>query len=159
MDQPFSLSAIEIQQYQRNRYPYLYVDRITEVVPGKYAKGFKNLTQNEWYFPAHFENHPNMPGMIQIESLAQVFIMTFLTFPEHKGKMTNFISADKVRFKKRILPGDRLDIETELKSFRRGMAKGTAKGYVDGELACSAEFVIALPDVVEKFTPMSKDGE
>jgi 3-hydroxyacyl-[acyl-carrier-protein] dehydratase len=153
MDQPFSLSAIEIQKYQQNRYPYLYVDRITEVVPGKYAKGYKNLSQNEWYFPCHFTEHPNMPGMLQIEALTQVFIMTFLTVPEHVGKMTNFISADKLKFKKRILPGDRLEIETELKSFRRGLAKGIAVGYVDNELACSAEFVIALPDIIEQFTP------
>lgn len=152
-EQAFSLSAIEIQRYQQNRYPYLLVDRITEVIPGKSAKGYKNLTQNEWYFPCHFVDHPNMPGMLQIESLAQVFIMTFLTIPEHKGKMTNFIEANNVKFKKKVLPGDRLDIETELKSFRRGLAKGSAAGYVDGELACSADFIIALPDVLEQYTP------
>ena len=66
-----------IQECQQNRYPQLFIDSITDVVPGKSAKGFKNFTYNEWFFPAHFEGDPNVPGFVQIESLVQVFLMTF----------------------------------------------------------------------------------
>ncbi|MFW5669576.1 MAG: hypothetical protein ACOCM4_10080, partial [Acetivibrio ethanolgignens] len=101
---------------------------------------------------AHFEDEPNVPGFVQMEALTQVFLMTFLTIPENKGKKTAFITA-KTNFKKKIIPGDRLDIEAELDSFRRGLAKGSVYGYVNGELACSAELTIAIPDEIARLTP------
>lgn len=76
----------KFKKYQQNRYPCFFVDKIVEAVPGEYAKGYKNFTYNEWFFPAHFEDEPNVPGFVQIETLTQVFLMTFLTFPENKGK-------------------------------------------------------------------------
>ncbi|MFW5677804.1 MAG: 3-hydroxyacyl-ACP dehydratase FabZ family protein [Acetivibrio ethanolgignens] len=146
------LDAYEIQKYQQNRYPLLFVDFINEAIPGKSAKGYKNFSYNEWFFPAHFEDEPNVPGFVQMEALTQVFLMTFLTIPENKGKKTAFITA-KTNFKKKIIPGDRLDIEAELDSFRRGLAKGSVYGYVNGELACSAELTIAIPDEIARLTP------
>ena len=86
----FNLDAYEIQQYQQNRYPLLFVDKFIEVRPGEYAKAYKNFTYNEWFFPAHFADEPNVPGFVQVESLAQTFIMIFLTIPEHKGKKRPF---------------------------------------------------------------------
>lgn len=148
-----NLDASEIQKYQQNRYPLLFVDRITEALPGKYAKGYKNFTYNEWYFPAHFEDEPNVPGFIQVESLTQVFLMSFLTYPEYKGKKTGFVSIKNARFRKRIVPGDRLDIEAELRRFKRGFAQGTAKGWVDGEISCEIELEIAIPDIMNQFIP------
>lgn len=127
-----NIDAYKVQEYQQNRYPLLFVDMITEAVPGKYAKGFKNFTYNEWFFPAHFEDEPNVPGFIQVETLTQVFLMTFLTIPEYKGKKTGFVSIKNMRFKQKIVPGDRLDIEARLDSFRRGLAKGVAVGYICG---------------------------
>ena len=147
------LDAYQIQQYQQNRYPLLFVDKITEVEPGKYAKGYKNFTYNEWFFPAHFEDEPNVPGFIQIEALTQVFLMTFLTFSEYKGKKTGFISVKNARFKKKIIPGQRLDTEAYLESFKRGFARGKATGTVNGEIACTVELEIAIPDIMKKFTP------
>ena len=105
------IDAFAIQEYQQNRYPLLFVDKITEAVPGVSAKGFKNFTYNEWFFPAHFEDEPNVPGFVQIETLTQVFLMTFLTLPEHKGKKTGFVAVKNARFRKKIVPGDRLDME------------------------------------------------
>lgn len=151
--QPFALDINQIQEYQRNRHPYLFIDRVTEVVPGKYAKGYKNLSMNEWFFPPHFEGAPIMPGAIMLESITQMFIMTFLTLDEYKGQFTNFVSADGVKFTRHVVPGDRLDIEAELKSFRRGIAKGTTAGYVNGEPACRADLVITLPDVIKNWIP------
>lgn len=151
-----NLDAYEIQKYQQNRYPLFFVDRITEALPGKYAKGYKNFTYNEWFFPAHFQDEPNVPGFVQVETLTQVFLMSFLTLPEYKGKKTGFVEV-KQKFKKKIIPGDRIDVEADLTYFRRGLAKGTSKGYVDGELACEAELVIAIPDIMNQFRPKSRD--
>ncbi|MCR4568372.1 MAG: beta-hydroxyacyl-ACP dehydratase [Pseudobutyrivibrio sp.] len=147
------IDAIDIQKYQQNRYPLFFVDMITEAVPGEYAKGYKNFTYNEWFFPAHFEDEPNVPGFVQIETLTQVFLMTFLTFPEYKGKKTGFISINNAKFKRKIVPGDRLDIEAKLLSFKRGLAKGEVYGYVDGEIACSMNLEVAIPDVMREFRP------
>ncbi len=147
------LDAYEIQQYQQNRYPCFFVDCITEAKPGEYAKGYKNFTFNEWFFPAHFADEPNVPGFVQIETLTQVFLMTFLTIPENKGKKTGFISVKNARFRKKIIPGNRLEMEAHLDSFRRGFAKGHVEGYVDGELTCSLELEVAIPDIMRQFKP------
>ena len=147
------LNAYDIQQYQQNRYPLLFVDEITDYVPGKYAKGNKSFTYNEWFFPAHFEDEPNVPGFIQVEALTQVFLMTFLTLPDYKGKKTGFVAIKNARFKKKIIPGDRLDVNATLISFKRGIAKGQAVGTVDGDVACSIELEIAVPDVLNQYIP------
>ena len=85
MEKLTDLDAYAIQQYQQNRYPLLFVDWITEAVPGVSAKGYKNFTYNEWFFPAHFADEPNVPGFVQVECLTQVFLMSFLTIPAYKG--------------------------------------------------------------------------
>ncbi len=148
-----NLDPIEIQTYQQNRYPCFFVDCIEEAVAGKYAKGFKNFTFNEWFFPAHFSDEPNVPGFIQIEMLTQVFLMTFLTFPENKGKKTGFVSVDHARFKQKIVPGKRVDIAATLDSYRHGLAKGSAIGTINGEVACQIELTVAVPDVMTAFMP------
>ena len=148
-----NLDAYEIQKYQQNRYPCFFVDFIEEAVPGKSACGYKNFTFNEWFFPAHFEDEPNVPGFIQVETLTQVFFMTFLTIPENKGKKTGFISINNARFRKKIVPGNRLYIKAELKSYNRGLAKGVAVGYVDNEVACQVELVVAIPEIMNAFMP------
>lgn len=148
-----NLDAIEIQKYQQNRYPCFFVDFIEEVILGKSAKGYKNFTFNEWFFPAHFADEPNVPGFIQIETLTQVFLMTFLTFPENKGKKTGFVAVNNAKFKKKIVPGNRIDIEATLESYNRGLAKGRVVGYVNGEIACQIELVVAVPDVMTQFIP------
>jgi 3-hydroxyacyl-[acyl-carrier-protein] dehydratase len=151
------LNITEIKQYQRNRYPYLLIDKITDIIPGKSSKGYKNFTMNEWFFPTHYEDEPIVPGMLQIESLVQVFIMTFLILPEYKGKKTNFLGANNIKFSRHIIPGDRLDIEAELKSIRRGIATGYAQGFVDGIFTCRSAFVIGIPEILAQFTPPPPD--
>ncbi|MBS6474299.1 MAG: beta-hydroxyacyl-ACP dehydratase [Acetobacter sp.] len=148
-----NLDPIEIQTYQQNRYPCFFIDCIEEAVAGKYAKGYKNFTFNEWFFPAHFADEPNVPGFIQIEMLTQVFLMTFLTLPENKGKKTGFVSVDHARFKQKIVPGKRVDIAATLDSYRHGLAKGSAIGTIDGEVVCSVELTVAVPDVMTAFMP------
>ena len=148
-----NLDAHEIQQYQQNRYPCFFVDMIEEAIPGKSAKGFKNFTYNEWFFPAHFEDEPNVPGFVQIETLTQVFLMSFLTLPENKGKKTGFVSVNNAKFKRKLIPGNRLDITATLDSYKRGLAKGKVVSFVGGEPACQLELVVAVPDIMTQFRP------
>ena len=142
-----------IKECQRNRYPLLFIDKVTEAVPGKSAKAVKCFSYNEWFFPAHFENDPNVPGFILVECLVQAFLMSFLCIDKYKGNKTNFVSIDKVRFKKKIVPGDTMNIEANLNSIKRGIAKGYSKSFVNGELACSAEFVVIVPKIFNTFLP------
>jgi 3-hydroxyacyl-[acyl-carrier-protein] dehydratase len=148
-----ALNIPEIKKFQRNRHPLLFIDKITKLIPGKEARGLKCFSYNEWFFPSHFDDEPNVPGFIQIESLVQTFIMTFLSLDECKGRKTNFVSIDKAKFNKKIVPGDTLTINAFLKSFKRGMAKGNAESFVNNDAACSAEFIIIVPDVFDNFKP------
>ena len=146
------LNSIELLEFQQNRYPYLYIDYVAEVIPGKSAKGHKNFTNNEWFFPVHFVGAPNVPGAIQMEALAQMLTVAITTLPGNKGKFTRAISYD-VRFKREILPGEKLDIETKVLSWKRGLCEGIGKGIVSGEVACEATLKIIIPDIFEKFIP------
>lgn len=142
-----------IIKHQRNRYPVLLIDKIVDLVPGERATGIKCFTYNEWFFPGHFDDEPNVPGFVQIESLVQTFILTFLCKDEYAGMKTNFVSINNIKFKRKIVPGDVLRIEATLKSFKRGIAIGFAESTVDGEAACSADFVVAVPAILDQFKP------
>ena len=148
-----NLDAMQIQEFQQNRYPLLFIDYVKEALPGKYAKGHKNFSFNEWFFPAHFEDEPNVPGFVQVEALTQMFLMSFLTIPENKGKKTSFVNINNAYFKKKIIPGDRLDIEAELKFYSRGLAKGKSTGYINGEDVCGIELTVCIPDILKSFSP------
>ena len=148
-----TLDIQAIIRYQRNRFPVLLIDRVTAFDPGKSATAIKCYTYNEWFFPGHFEDDPNVPGFVQIESLAQTFIMTFLCMDEYQGMKTSFVSIDKVKFKRKIVPGDVLTIEATLRSFKRGIAMGSVRSAVDGKPACSGDFVVAVPAILDRFKP------
>ena len=147
------MNTIEILNTQQNRHPLLFVDKMIEVVPGERASAIKCYTYNEWFFPSHFEDEPNVPGFVQVESLVQTFIMTFLTLEGLAGEKTNFLKMDNVTFKRKIEPGEVSKIEATLNSFKRGIASGTAFSTVEGEIACSAKFVVAVPSLLNKFKP------
>ena len=151
----FSLNSVELQEYQPNRYPFLMIDYVNEVIPGKSANGFKNLTLNEWYFPDHFPGAPNMPGALQLEALAQMLTVAITTLPGLKGKVIHGLKH-VVRFRKEILPGDRMEIETVVLSWKRGIAKGKGIAYTNGEIACEAEMTISIPEILERYLPEKK---
>jgi 3-hydroxyacyl-[acyl-carrier-protein] dehydratase len=153
MDSPLYFDINGIKQCQRNRHPLLFIDRVFDVVPGEKASGLKCFTYNEWFFPAHFDDEPNVPGFIQVESLVQTFIMTFLSKDELRGKKTNFLGINNVKFKQKIVPGNTLVIHATLQSYRRGIATGSAVSFVGEDPACSADFVVAVPDVLDQFKP------
>ena len=109
-EKPLSMDVMEIMEMIPHRYPFLLVDRITEYVPGKYSKGYKNLTANEMFFNGHFPNNPVMPGVLQIEAMAQTAAPILLSMEQYKGKLALFAAVDKVRFKNIVRPGDRLEM-------------------------------------------------
>ena len=148
----FSLNAIELLKYQPNRYPFLFIDCVTEVIPGVSAKGYKNLTNNEWYFPVHFSNGPNMPGVIQLEATIQMLTVALLTLPGLEGSTVHGLKYS-VRCKKEVLPGDRLDIETKIISWKRGVCLGEGIGYVNGEVACETDIMITIPEIFKQYIP------
>jgi 3-hydroxyacyl-[acyl-carrier-protein] dehydratase len=92
-----------------------------------------------------------MPGMLQIESLVQMAAMSILTMPGNKGKIMYLVSANKLKFVKKILPGDRLDINTKVKTFKRGMGTFEGRGSVKGQTVCQAEFNLILPEEIKNF--------
>jgi 3-hydroxyacyl-[acyl-carrier-protein] dehydratase len=147
-----SLNALELQKFQPNRYPFLMIDQVTEVVPGISAIGYKNLSNNEWYFPQHFPDGPNMPGALQLEALAQMLTVALTTLPGLEGKIVHALQHT-VRFKKEVLPGERLDIVTNITSWKRGICKGTGIGYTNGDIACEADMTLSIPEILKKHLP------
>jgi len=147
-----TLNKEQICEYQQNRDPYLMIDFATEVIPGESAKGYKDLSENEWFFKVHWPNDPNMPGMLQIEALVQMAALSILSLPGNKGKIMYLTSANNTKFIKKITPNNRLVIETKVKKFSRGIASIDGKGFINNELACKSEFNLILPEEIKKYT-------
>ncbi len=145
------LSKDKIIELQQNRDPYLMIDHVTDCEPGKYAKGYKDLN-DEWFFKVHWPSDPNMPGMLQVEALVQMSSMAIVTIKRNSGKILYLVKADKLQFKKKIIPGDRLELNTNILSFKRGIATCTGEGLVNNELACKANFTLILPDYIKQFS-------
>ncbi|HHP7229425.1 MAG TPA: 3-hydroxyacyl-ACP dehydratase FabZ [Xenococcaceae cyanobacterium] len=141
------LTVEQIQQLLPHRYPFALVDRILEYVPGERAVGLKNVTFNEPYFPGHIPGRPLMPGVLQIESMAQVGGTILMQIPELKGKFFAFAGIDKARFRRPVVPGDQLIMTVELLALKGNrVAKMQGKGEVDGQLAVQGEMMFSLID-------------
>tara|TARA_Y200000002_G_scaffold380543_1_gene392294 strand:+ start:170 stop:661 length:492 start_codon:yes stop_codon:yes gene_type:complete len=153
------LNIEEIKSFQQNKYPLLFIDAVIDHKPGKWVTAKKNFSYNEWFFPPHYEDEANVPGFILIESLVQAFILTFLTLKENKGNKTNFLDIKKAKFRKKVVPGDTMKIKSELFSFKRGIAQGNSVGLINEQLACSAEFVVSLPNTFQNLTPNRNHGK
>ncbi|MGF1490785.1 MAG: 3-hydroxyacyl-ACP dehydratase FabZ [Prochloraceae cyanobacterium] len=135
----------EIHQLLPHRYPFALVDRIIEFVPGEKATGIKNVTFNEPYFPGHIPDRPIMPGVMMVESMAQVGGVILTQLPGMKGKFFAFAGIDKTRFRRPVIPGDRLIMTVELLSFKRNrIAKMRGKGMVDDLLVVEAEMLFSV---------------
>ena len=149
------LNIKQIHEYQQNRHPYLFIDFVDEVIPGKIANGYKDL-KDDWFFKVHWPSDPNVPGMLQIEAMVQMAALTILTLPNNKGKIVYLASADKLIFKKKIIPGNRLYLKTKLNSWNRGIGKCSGVGTVNDELACKAEFTLVLPEMIKNYSVKKK---
>lgn len=140
----------EIRQYLPHRYPFLLVDRVVELEKGKSIKGYKNISINEEVFNGHFPEMPIFPGVMIVEALAQVSgILGFKTLDQkpEDGYLYLFAGIDNVRFKRQVVPGDRLQLESEVISERRGVWKFAGKASVDGELAAAADILCAVKKI------------
>ena len=136
----------EIREYLPHRYPFLLVDRVTELNLGESIVAYKNVTINEPFFNGHFPDHPVMPGVLIIEAMAQAAgILGFKTMDKtpQDGSIYYFVGSDKLRFKRPVVPGDRLQLEASIRSEKRGIWKFECSASVDGELAASATILCA----------------
>ena len=138
------LTVKEIRDILPHRYPFLMIDRVEEVVEGKSAKGYKNVTINENFFNGHFPDYPVMPGVLILEALAQMGAICILSMDEFKGKIGFLVGADKVRWKKQVMPGDKLNLEIEIVKLRGSIGIGKGKATVDGNLVCEGEIMFAI---------------
>jgi UDP-3-O-[3-hydroxymyristoyl] N-acetylglucosamine deacetylase / 3-hydroxyacyl-[acyl-carrier-protein] dehydratase len=146
---PTGESVLDINEVLRilpHRYPFLMVDRIVDCFSETKCTGMKNITINEPYFAGHFPGHPIMPGVLQLEAMAQVSSVLMLRKPENTGKIGYFMSADHVKWRRPVLPGDTLFIETEILKMRGSIGQTRCRCLVNGEVVSEAELKFALLD-------------
>ena len=137
-----------ILQMIPHRYPMLMVDKVTEMVPAESAIGIKNVSINEPFFQGHFPSEPVMPGVLIIEAMAQTAaVLVVATFGgESEGKLVYFMSIDGVRFRRPVLPGDRLELHVKKVQNRGNVWKFDGKAIVDGKVAAQATFAAMIRD-------------
>ncbi|HOQ00332.1 MAG TPA: 3-hydroxyacyl-ACP dehydratase FabZ [Acetivibrio clariflavus] len=140
------LTNVDIQKIIPHRYPFLLVDKILEVEPGKRAVGIKNVTANELFFQGHFPGNPIMPGVLIVEALAQTACVAGLLMEENKGKLGVFTGFEKIKFRKQVVPGDTLKLEADILTLKMGMGKVKVVATVDDQVACEGEIRFAMID-------------
>jgi 3-hydroxyacyl-[acyl-carrier-protein] dehydratase len=141
------LSNVEIQNIIPHRYPFLLVDRVLELEPGKRIVAIKNVTANEPFFQGHFPGFPIMPGVLIVEALAQTAGIAAASEGGQSGKRGVFASIDELKFKKQVYPGDTLRLEAEILSSKMGVVKARVAATVDGKTAAEGEIKFAMTSV------------
>lgn len=128
-----------------HRDPFLFLTKITELIPIKSAKGYWDVENDFYVFKGHFPNYPVLPGVLILESMAQLGACALYSHPDYKDKLALFGGVDKARFRRQVKPGDRLFLEVEIIQLARIAGKAMARAYINDNLACNAElmFVIA----------------
>ncbi len=151
------IDLLEIQKLLPHRYPFLLVDRITELVPGQRIVGFKNVTVNEPFFTGHFPGHPVMPGVLILEALAQASaILAYKS--EHmdpEKKLTYLMAIDGAKFRRPVIPGDRLQLEVEVLKHKGPVWKQKGTALVDGQKVAEGEFLATIVDKDASGTEMT----
>jgi 3-hydroxyacyl-[acyl-carrier-protein] dehydratase len=139
------LEAADIMRILPHRYPFLLVDRVVELEPGKRAVAIKQVTANEPHFTGHFPERPIMPGVLMVEALAQTAGIAVYTLDEYRGKLGLFAGIDDCRFKRMVVPGDTLRLEVTVEKLRGMFCRVRAVASVDGETAAEATLSIIFP--------------
>ena len=138
------LNKDQIKEIIPHREPFILVDEVEEMVPGESIIAKKYVREDEYYFQGHFPGNPIMPGVLQVESLAQAGAVSVLSMPEHKGKLAVFASIKNAKFKRIVRPGDVLTLNVKLERLRSSSGTGICEATVDGELACKCEIMFAF---------------
>ena len=146
------LTAMQVQEIIPNRFPISFVDRVDEIIPGEKVVARKNVTINEEFFVGHFPGNPVMPGVLQVETMAQVGSIPLLSQPDFKNKIAYLAGLNNVKFRKNVVPGDVLEITVEIVKLKKrmGIGKGTIRNEY-GEVCSEAEmtFIISNVDKVD----------
>lgn len=138
------LNIEDIRGIIPHRYPFLFIDRVLIEEIGVRGIGYKNVTINEPFFQGHFPKMPVMPGVLIVETMAQVGAVILLSDEKFKGRTPYFAGINKVRFRRKVVPGDTLRMEVILTKIRGSIGVGQGKAYVGEELACEGEFLFAI---------------
>jgi 3-hydroxyacyl-[acyl-carrier-protein] dehydratase len=139
------LEAADIMRIIPHRYPFLLVDRIVELEPGRRAVGIKQVTANEPQFTGHFPERPIMPGVLMVEALAQTAGVAVMTLDEYRGKLGLFAGIDDCRFRRMVIPGDTLRLEITVEKLRGMFGRVRGVASVEGEVAAEATLSIIIP--------------
>ena len=138
------LNKEEIKNIIPQREPFLMIDEVEEFVPGESCTAYKNVSADEYYFKGHFPGNQIMPGVLIVESLAQTGAVAILSMEENKGKNALFGGIDKIRFKKQVVPGDRLKLEVKIIKRKGPVGIGEAIATVNGKVAAKGELTFAI---------------
>lgn len=138
------LNKEEIENIIPQREPFLMIDEVAEYVPGESAIAYKNVNEQEWYFKGHFPGNPIMPGVLITESLAQTGAVAILSMDENKGKNALFGGIDKMKFKRKVVPGDRLKLEVKIIKRKGPIGVGEAIATIDEKIVAKGELTFAL---------------
>ena len=140
------LDRTQIEAILPHREPFLFLDRVTELIPGEYAVAERDLLPTEDVFRGHFPGHPVFPGVLQLEGIAQAGAVAILSQPEAEGKIILFGRADEVKFRREVGPGETLRFEMRITRTRGTVGRGEGKAFVGSELACSAVLTFAIAE-------------
>lgn len=138
------LNTTQIMEIIPHRQPFLLLDTVEELEPGKRALARKCVSYNEPYFAGHFPKEPVMPGVLIVEAMAQAGAVAVLSMPEMKGKTAYFAGIQSAKFKRKVTPGDVLDLDVEIVKMKGPIGIGKGSAFVDGKLAASAEIMFAI---------------
>ncbi len=141
---PVNFGIEEILKSLPHRYPFLLVDRVTHMDIGHQIKGYKNVSYNDPFFQGHFPHLPIMPGVLIVEALAQIGCILVSKMPEGEGKLVLFAGIDGVRFRRQVVPGDRLDLYAEIIKIKGSLGKAYVKATINDELTADGEVLFSL---------------
>lgn len=140
------MDAVAIRRILPHRYPFLLIDRVVEFVPGQHIRSQKFVSQNEPYFAGHFPTYPVMPGVLQVEALAQTGAIVLLLAPENRGKLAMLTGIDTCKFRRPVMPGELMELLVDDFRVRRSFGKSHGVVTVGGEVTCETEISFGLVD-------------